>query len=437
MEHSNDYMRLYTNHVAPSNEEVHPVSERFMQDATNCISMNMRPPEGGVSEVKPVNFSIQTGEEFAFEFMRDRVLPRKPSAQKTVVEPSYATGYMDLKGILGISHTESENGSDISMLTLEKGMKEFERKNSSFYEGEGNHPSMQSVRQNSSADGISRGLHGYASSGVSDNSSTKLKALCSFGGRILPRPSDGKLRYVGGETRIIRISKDISWQELKQKTSAMLEQIHTIKYQLPGEDLDALVSVCSDEDLQNMIEECNVLGDGGGANKLRLFLLTSSDLEEAHYSLSGGDVDSEFQYVVAVNCMEMGARRQSGMSVLASSSANDLEALLGQSNSREISGIGNSSFARVAASSSGVQSSQPILPGSSSSYPVHPPHFQAQMMHYEESKGYQLHGAHDVQSSAHFTDEESSGAMPLQGVLTIQQKLMEAQVCDVFMVLTV
>lgn len=135
MERSNEYMRVYHNHVAPPNEEVHPVSERFMQDATNCISMNMRPPEGGVSEVKPVNFSIQTGEEFALEFMRDRVLPRKPTAQKAVVASNYATGYMDLKGILGISHTESENGSDVSMLSLEKGTKEFERNNSFLYEG--------------------------------------------------------------------------------------------------------------------------------------------------------------------------------------------------------------------------------------------------------------------------------------------------------------
>ena len=29
----------------------------------------------------------------------------------------------------------------------------------------------------------------------------KMKFLCSFGGRIFPRPSDGKLRYVGGEIR--------------------------------------------------------------------------------------------------------------------------------------------------------------------------------------------------------------------------------------------
>ena len=40
-----------------------------------------------------------------------------------------------------------------------------------------------------------------------------------------------------------------------RKTSAICNQPHTIKYQLPGEGLDALISVCSDEDLHHMIEE--------------------------------------------------------------------------------------------------------------------------------------------------------------------------------------
>lgn len=424
MNHSNEYNQIYYNYVPPANEEVHAVSERFMQDATNCVNMNMRPPEGSASGVKPVNFSIQTGEEFALEFMRDRGLPRKPATPNIVAVPNYATGYMDLQGLLGISHTESESGSDISMLTLvEKGVKDNEKKTPSLYEGKSNHPSMQSVRQNSSTYGSSRGFHGYAS-GASDNSSTKIKVLCSFGGRILPRPSDGKLRYVGGETRIIRINRDISWQELKQKASAMLEQTHIIKYQLPGEDLDALVSVCSDEDLQNMMEECNVLGSGDGSKKLRLFLFTSSDLEEAHYNLSGGDVDSEFQYVVAVNCMDLGVKKSFGMHDLASASANDLEALMAQTGSREISRINTSTYAGVPVTSSGIQSSEPLLPGS---YPTPLHHFQGEMMHHEESKGYPLHVTPDVRSSGHLPREETSIAMPLQGQPTNQEKLTEPQ----------
>ncbi|KAL2897194.1 Alpha-glucan phosphorylase 1 [Bienertia sinuspersici] len=426
MEAPNEYTPFYPNYVAAGNEEVHPVSERFMQDATNCINMNMRPPEASVSEVKPVlNFSIQTGEEFALEFMRDRVFPRKATVSKAVGDPHTTSTYMDLKGILGISRTESESGSDISMLTLsEKGPKEFDRKNSSLYEGKTANGSMHSIRQNSSAYGSNRGFHGYASSGTSDGSLTKIKVLCSFGGKVLPRPSDGKLRYVGGETRIMRINRDISWQELKQKTSAILDCSHTIKYQLPGEDLDALVSVSSEEDLQNMMEECNVLGNGEGAKKLRLFLFTSSDLEEAHYSLSGGDVDSEFQYVVAVNCMEMGNRKHSGMHDIASSS-NDLDALMGQNADRGINnvagtvGVSSSSHAGGADSSSGMPPSQPIV--------SHSHQFQGQVIQHVDSKGYQLQGGHDACPPTHLLHEDNISATSQHRLSTNQQKITEAQ----------
>ncbi|XP_021730558.1 uncharacterized protein LOC110697503 [Chenopodium quinoa] len=435
MEPQNEFKQMYHNYVAAGNEEVHPVSERFMQDATNCINMNMRPPESSASEVKPVhNFSIQTGEEFALEFMRDRVHSRKPAVSNAVNDPHGATSYMDLKGMLGIRHTGFESGSDVSMLTLsEKGPKEFERKNPSFNEGKITHGSMQTIRQNSSAYGSSRGLHGYASSGTSDSSSTKIKVLCSFGGKILPRPSDGRLRYVGGETRIIRINKDISWQDLKQKTSAMLDCPHTIKYQLPGEDLDALVSVSSDEDLQNMMEESNVLGNGEAMKKLRLFLLTSSDLEEAHYSLSGGDVDSEFQYVVALNCMEMGSRKHSGMHDIAGSSANDLDSLMGHNADRGSNnvagavGVSSSSHGGGAVPSTGIPPSQPIVPGTSSSHLPHPHQFQGQAIHLEEFKGYPLHGGHDVHPSAHLTREASNTITSQHGMSTHLQKTIDAQ----------
>lgn len=39
----------------------------------------------------------------------------------------------------------------------------------------------------------------------------RVKFLCSHGGRILPRPPDGQLKYVGGETRVIAIPRDISF----------------------------------------------------------------------------------------------------------------------------------------------------------------------------------------------------------------------------------
>ena len=40
---------------------------------------------------------------------------------------------------------------------------------------------------------------------------TTIKFLCSYGGKILPRYPDGKLRYVGGETRVLAVDRFISF----------------------------------------------------------------------------------------------------------------------------------------------------------------------------------------------------------------------------------
>ncbi|PSR70401.1 Band 4.1-like protein [Actinidia chinensis var. chinensis] len=329
------------NCMQPGNEELESTSQGFMLDPSRCINSNTRPLELRFSEVKPVlNFSIQTGEEFALEFMRDRVNPKKPFIPNTAGDPNYTPGYLELKGILGISHTGSESGSDISMLTaVGKGQNEFEQKNSSLYDDKSNYGSVQSVPRTSWDYNSYRGtIQEYSSSGASERSSTKIKILCSFGGRILPRPSDGELRYVGGETRIIRISTDITWQELWQKTGTVYNQTQAIKYQLPGEDLDALVSVSCDEDLQNMMEECNVLQGGEGSRRLRMFLFSLNDLEDAHFGLGSCDGDSEIQYVVAVNGMDVGARNNSNRHGVASSSGNDLDELDRQNVERDTGG---------------------------------------------------------------------------------------------------
>lgn len=39
----------------------------------------------------------------------------------------------------------------------------------------------------------------------------KIKFLCSHGGNIIPRPGDGVLKYVGGETRVIGVPRDITF----------------------------------------------------------------------------------------------------------------------------------------------------------------------------------------------------------------------------------
>ncbi|KAJ7957477.1 Phox/Bem1p [Quillaja saponaria] len=105
-------------------------------------------------------------------------------------------------------------------------------------------------------------------------SGRKVKFLCSFGGKILPRPSDGMLRYVGGQTRIISVKRDVSFSELVQKMVNTYGQPVVIKYQLPDEDLDALVSVSCPDDLDNMMDEYEKLIERStdGSSKLRRYV---------------------------------------------------------------------------------------------------------------------------------------------------------------------
>ncbi|XP_040964294.1 uncharacterized protein [Gossypium hirsutum] len=377
MDQQKNHEQIRYNNMEAGNETLESANQRFFHDPSSNINTNIRPPDYSMTAgARPVlNYSIQTGEEFALEFMRERVNPRQHFVQNAYGDPNSGPLYMDLKGILGISHTGSESGYDISMLnTVEKPCpQEFERKSPSVHEEKSYYDSMRSVSQSSSRNDISQGHQGFVSRNASLSSSTKVKFLCSFGGKILPRPRDRKLRYVGGETRMIRLSRDISFQELVQKMLAIYDQAHTIKYQLPGEDLDALVSVSCDEDLQNMMEECNVLEEGG-PQKPRIFLFSSSDLDDVQYGLGSVETDSEMQYVVAVNGMDLGSRKNS---IAASASENNLDELLGLNIVREAgrtvseaAATGSASLTAHAPSStvqsshapsSTLQSSQPVL----------------------------------------------------------------------------
>lgn len=325
-QHSNYEQVRFTN-LEARNQGLGSTNQRSFHDPSSNISTNIRPPEYNmIVGASPVhNYSIQTGEEFALEFMRERVNAKHHFVPTNSPDPGATTGYMDLKGILGIPHVSSESGSGISMLNpVEKDqVQHFERGGSS-HEDKSSYNSMRFVPRASSRNDVNR-VHSFTSSAASDSSSRKVKFLCSFGGKIMPRPSDGKLRYVGGETRIFRITKDISWSNLLQKTSTIYDQVHTIKYQLPGEDLDALVSVSCDEDLQNMMEECNVT-ENGGSTKPRMFLFSISDLEDAQIGAGSAEGGSEIEYVIAVNGMDLSSRRIS--TPLANTSGNNLDELL-------------------------------------------------------------------------------------------------------------
>ncbi|KAF4359749.1 hypothetical protein F8388_008311 [Cannabis sativa] len=148
------------------------------------------------------------------------------------------------------------------------------------------------------------------SSGSNDET-PRVKFLCSFLGSILPRPQDGKLRYVGGETRIVSVPRDICFDELMNRMRELYDGASVLKYQQPDEDLDALVSVVNDDDVTNMMEEYDKLGSGDGFTRLRIFLFGISDQDSlSHYD--GDERDSERRYVDALNNLNDGSdfRRQ-------------------------------------------------------------------------------------------------------------------------------
>ncbi|TKY51800.1 phosphorylation protein [Spatholobus suberectus] len=301
----------------------------------------------GISSDNDVdNICLQTGEEFSAEFLRDRVALRRfpvitDADQRlpnrldvSIKDNNYELVYEDLKHVLGLRRTDSDSNSDLSEIAFARGyvaevdnrahpnnLNRYQCEHGGFRQASGTFCRQLSGKfsEGNGCDEVNSGpntpsiyvfesphsCHPHGSVFSEDSFYKKIKFLCSFGGRILPRPNDGKLRYVGGETRIISIRKNISWEELMRKTSAICSQTHVIKYQLPGEDLDALISVCSNEDLHHMIEEYEELERAGGSQRLRIFLIPSNECESpsSNEARVNQPSDADYHYVVAVNGM--------------------------------------------------------------------------------------------------------------------------------------
>ncbi|XP_076951318.1 uncharacterized protein LOC143624618 [Bidens hawaiensis] len=101
----------------------------------------------------------------------------------------------------------------------------------------------------------------------------KVKLMCSYGGKIHPRPHDNQLSYVGGETKILAVDRSIKFSVLVNKLASVCDADVCFKYQLPGEDLDALISVTNDDDLDHMMNEYDRLNRASPKPaRLRLFL---------------------------------------------------------------------------------------------------------------------------------------------------------------------
>ncbi|RDY10564.1 hypothetical protein CR513_04893, partial [Mucuna pruriens] len=117
--------------------------------------------------------------------------------------------------------------------------------------------------------------------------STKLRLMCSYGGHIVPRPHDKSLCYVGGDTRIIVAERATTLADLSTRLSKtfLSGRPFTLKYQLPNEDLDSLISVTTDEDLENMIDEYDRTAAAANSavkpSRIRLFLFPTKP-DSAH-----------------------------------------------------------------------------------------------------------------------------------------------------------
>ncbi|KAA8519900.1 hypothetical protein F0562_014190 [Nyssa sinensis] len=142
---------------------------------------------------------------------------------------------------------------------------------------------------------------------LDDDSLPRVRFMCSFGGKILPRPHDNQLRYVGGDTRIVSVHRHTTFSSLLHKLHKLSGITNiSVKYQLPNEDLDALITVTTDEDVENMIEEYDRLAHShihSNTARLRLFLF-STEAESRNSSISSllnGSTKREHWFLDALN----------------------------------------------------------------------------------------------------------------------------------------
>ncbi|XP_042427742.1 uncharacterized protein LOC122015114 isoform X2 [Zingiber officinale] len=369
------------------------VSQILKQSPPNSGDDNVRLPEVSISGApRPVlNYSIQTGEEFALEFMRERAISKKLIAQNAPGDQNITTTYMNIKNMPNIPQTQSESASDALVFTNvnNRDLKEIEKNNSVDTEHRGHYASSRSMLHVSSGEGSNRTISLGHTPRASDISSKRMKFLCSYGGKILPRPSDGKLRYVGGDTRIVRIRRDTLWEELVLKTTAIYSRPHMIKYQLPGEDLDALISVSSDEDLLIMIDEYSLIECSQGSQKIRLFLFAIDDTDNGCFHLENMEGYSEIQFVAAVNGMDFDSGKSSYGHGLSNTSLSDLNQLLNLNVESEIAnaytGITQSAGFVIVPVASPTTYPSSLQQSSSADYDSHSHRLEDHRYHYVDS----------------------------------------------------
>ncbi|GMJ08079.1 hypothetical protein like AT5G64430 [Hibiscus trionum] len=125
--------------------------------------------------------------------------------------------------------------------------------------------------------------------------------MCSYGSKIHPRPHDNQLAYIGGETKILAVERTIKFSTMISKLSALCcggDGEVSFKYQLPGGDLDALISVTNDDDLKHKMHEYDQLYRASAKPaRMRLFIFPPTDPE----GFSSEGVSERDRFVEALN----------------------------------------------------------------------------------------------------------------------------------------
>jgi hypothetical protein len=131
------------------------------------------------------------------------------------------------------------------------------------------------------------------------SNSNRVKLMCSYGGKIQPRLHDHHFTYIGGDTKILTVDRAVKLTTLVGKLSTMANCDVCFKYQLPGEDLDALISVCNEEDLDHMMIEydrlCRVSPKPA---RLRLFLFPAPVIINNNKDDEDASADSSVSAVI-------------------------------------------------------------------------------------------------------------------------------------------
>ncbi|KAI3672649.1 hypothetical protein L6452_38746 [Arctium lappa] len=143
-------------------------------------------------------------------------------------------------------------------------------------------------------------------------SNYKVKLMCSYGGKILPRPHDNQLTYIGGDTKILTVDRNIRYGSILHKLNSLSDSSDIcFKYQLPGEDLDALISVTNDEDLEHMMTEYDrIFRSSAKPVRLRLFMFPLSPATFG--GGAGGESKTEQQWFVdALNAVQISSGQSS------------------------------------------------------------------------------------------------------------------------------